>query len=315
MTQLTNQLLAYARGGKYQPKVIAIDQFITDNISIIKHSSPSDCEFTLQLRCGDEKIMADSTQLQMLFSAVFANAVEAIEKAGKITLQTAIKNFTEQPTEKYPGIEPGQYIFVRISDNGCGMDPQTVERIFEPFFTTKFHGRGLGMASAYGIVKNHNGYIFIDSSPGNGSSVNIFLPVHFQKTAVDIPPKSASKPCSGTILIVEDEELVTNVIISILQNLEYDFIAAKTAEEAQDIVKSYAGDIDIIILDMGLPDMPGDALFPILKKSIPRAKTVICSGYSIDGPARQLLRQGADAFLQKPFSVDSLKVILADIMK
>ena len=315
MTQLTNQLLAYARGGKYQPRAIAIDEFIADNISIIKHGMPAGCDFTLELSCGDGRVMADSTQLHMMFSAVFANAAEAIEKSGKISLRTAVKIFTEKPGEKYPGIEPGHYIFVSITDNGCGMDDETLERIFEPFFTTKFRGRGLGMASVYGIVANHNGHIFISSKPGEGSTVDIFLPIYPDGPAAVLPARPARKSCSGTILIVEDEELVANVILLMLQHLDYDYLAAKTAEEAQKLVTNYGGEIDIILLDMGLPDMPGNALYPILKRSLPQAKTIICSGYSIDGPARQLLRQGADAFLQKPFSIDSLKDTLINVLK
>ncbi len=315
MTQLTNQLLAYAQGGKYQPQAIAIDRFIADNISIIKHGTPTDCDLSLNLHCGDERIMADSTQLHMMFSAVFANAAEAIGCSGKISLQTAVKIFTEKPGAKYPGLEPGNYVYISISDNGCGMDRETLEHIFEPFFTTKFRGRGLGMASVYGIIKNHNGFIYIDSQVGEGSVVCIFLPVH----PAESPQVKKSAPeetkTTGTVLIIEDEALVANVIFSMLSHLDYQYLAAKSAEEARDIIQTYDGEIDIILLDMGLPDMPGDVLYPILKQSLPQAKTIICSGYSIDGPAQKVLQKGAEAFLQKPFSIDSLEKILTKVLK
>ncbi|KAA3619592.1 MAG: PAS domain S-box protein [Calditrichaeota bacterium] len=314
MAQLTNQLLAYARGGKYQPKAIEIDTFIRDNFSLLKHTAPPDADILLDLNCKNHKVMADSTQLHMLFSAVISNSAEAINESGKICLQTAIKDFTNDSQSNYPEMKPANYICIRIIDNGCGMDKCTQDRIFEPFFTTKFRGRGLGMAAVYGIVKNHDGFVYVDSKIGKGTAVNIFLPIIPNAVEEKEKPELRTKTGAGTVLVIEDEAIVKNVISSMLRRLEYHVLTVKNGREAQEICQSLGDQINVILLDMGLPDMPGEFLFPLLKENCPDSKIIICSGYSIDGPAQNLLEKGADAFLQKPFNLAVLSDVLAKVM-
>ena len=313
MAQLTNQLLAYAQGGKYQPKAISLDAFINSNISLFKHQLPAQATINLDLQCKDKTIFADSTQLLMILSAAISNAAEAIDEGGAIHIKTALKKFDQPITPEYPDIVPATYIHLCIEDDGHGMDEATLERIFEPFFTTKLRGRGLGMASVYGIVKNHDGYVYVHSKKNAGTTLEIFLPLHIENESLQETPH-AEDEISGTVLIIEDEDYVKNVIVAMLQSLGYSFLVATCGKAALEIVRTASTPIDIILLDMGLPDIPGQALFDHLRKYRPNAKIILCSGYSIDGPAQELLEKGADAFLQKPFNFVTLSKTLKKVM-
>ncbi len=199
------------------------------------------------------------------------------------------------------------------------MDPETVDKIFDPFFSTKFLGRGLGMAAAHGIIVNHAGAILIDSKPGKGTSVRIYLPaVRAEEDRTE--EKLLKKPefkvsgATGTILVIEDEELVMNTIRSILKKLGYRVLEAKTGNEAIDMVRTFDEDIDLALLDIKLPDISGDRLYPIIMEARPNLKVIVCSGYALDGPVREILNAGAEAFIQKPFSIaqisEKLKAVL-----
>ena len=215
----------------------------------------------------------------MVLSAAITNSVEAIENKGIIKVSVRQSKIDEQFIKKHPDAETGSYICLCVQDNGCGMDQETLERIFEPFFTTKFQGRGLGMASVYGIVKNHNGYITVDSEPGSGTKVQIFFPL--LKEIVEEEPVELSAPekGSGTIFLIEDEELVIEIGIKLLEHLGYRTLSAKNGEEALHIAKTFDGTIDLTLLDMGLPDIPGEVLYFHLKEALPDLKVIVCSGY------------------------------------
>jgi len=188
------------------------------------------------------------------------------------------------------------------------MDEKTRDRIFEPFFTTKFQGRGMGMAAVYGIVQNHNGLLRVESEPGKGTVVRVRLP------AIHVAPQE-SEPSgtetvtgtgTGTILIIEDEETVIEVTQAMLERFGYRVMAARTGKEAVGIAKTFDGRIDLALLDIKLPDMEGGKVYPLIMEARPDLKVIVCSGYSIEGPAREIVDAGAQGFLQKPFSVIAL---------
>jgi two-component system, cell cycle sensor histidine kinase and response regulator CckA len=177
MTQLTHQLLAYARGGKYQAKEISLCEFISDTLPLIEHAIKPSITVETDLPQDTMRVEADRTQLQLVLSAILANASEAIEGEGRIWITCRDKKITDGMAKDIQGLYTGDFVSLEIKDDGKGMDEETMDRVFEPFFTTKFQGRGLGMAAVYGIIKNHEGWISISSEPEKGTMVNILLPV------------------------------------------------------------------------------------------------------------------------------------------
>jgi len=306
MAQLTDQLLAYARGGKYQAKNISLSDFVRDTLPLVKHNiKPSICIET-DLPRDIKSVYTDMTQMQMVMSAILSNSSEAIEDKGRIRVTCRNEEVTDEIAKDLPGLKTGSYVTLMVEDDGKGMDEEIKSRVFEPFFTTKFQGRGLGMAAAYGIVKNHDGWIFIDSELGIGTTVRIYLPPIEEKVKEAKKPQIELPKGTGTVLVIEDEEMVMDVTCSLLEKLGYRILGAKTGKEAVNIAKTFDGDIDLAILDIVLPDMGGKDIYPLIMEARPNLKVIVCSGYSIDGPAQEILDAGALGFLQKPFSIEVL---------
>ena len=315
MANLTNQLLAYARGGKYQPEKISLGVFVDETLPLIRHLFGPLVQVETEVLCDNPFVDVDRTQMQMVLSSVMVNAAEAMEKKGCIRIAIKKEEVGPQAVNGGSPIKPGSYVGLAIEDNGKGMDEDTKNRIFDPFFTTKFQGRGLGMSAVYGVVNNHNGWVRVDSEPGRGTAVEIFLPAVEVEEKKEEAPKTEPSAGTGTVLLIEDEENVMEVSRSMLERLGYRVIAAKTGKEAIDIVSTYDGALDIAILDIVLPDMWGNELYPRLKKARPLMKVIVCSGYSIDSPAQEILNAGAQGFIQKPFSLAPLSAKLKETLE
>ena len=199
------------------------------------------------------------------------------------------------------------------------MDEETSNRIFEPFFTTKFQGRGMGMAAAYGIVRNHDGFIYVDSELGKGTTIRIYLPDIDAKEEVkeDVVLSPAVKLAmgEGTILVIEDEEPLVDLFRQILERLGYRVLQAETGKEAIELAETFDGQIDLALLDIKLPDMEGGRIYPLIMEARPDLKVIVCSGYSIHGPAQDILDAGAQDFIQKPFSIATLSEKLKEVLE
>ena len=314
MSTLTDQLLAYAEGGKYQPKDLKLDDFVIETLPILQHNLSPTVRVETVFPKNISYIKADNAQMQMVLSAILANSNEAIEGKGIIRITAENKDLDEDFTKQHPGLKPGLYVSLTIEDEGKGMDEETKSGIFEPFFTTKFQGRGMGMAAVYGIVKNHDGQIFVESKLGKGTAVQIYLPAI--KIEVEKPKKVAANVTTGTrtILMIEDEDMVIEVTQAMLEMLGYRVMVAKTGKDAIHIAETFDGQIDLALLDIKLPDIDGRNLYPLIIKARSNLKVIVFSGYSIDGPAREILDAGAQDFIQKPFSIatlsEKLKVVL-----
>jgi len=211
---------------------------------------------------------------------------------------------------------PGNYIRLTVTDTGSGMDQKVQERIFEPFFTTKEMGRGsgLGLASVYGIIKSHDGYIEVESEPGQGTTFSIFLPASGKKALKSADASTRIPKGSETILLIDDEETVLEVGANILKKLGYTVVQAANAADAIDLFQNNQENIDLVILDMILPSMSGGAIYDRLKEIDPNVKVLLSSGYSIDGQATKILERGCDGFIQKPFSIKSLSEKIKSIL-
>ena len=306
MVRLTDQLLAYARGGRYRPTNISLSKFVKETLPMIQHKIPAGICVKTNLAGDISKIEADMTQMHIVLSAVVINAAEAIEGRGQIIISTNNKEIDEGVAKYNPGLKPGHYACLTVQDDGKGMDAETKRKIFEPFFTRKFKGRGLGMAAVYGIVKNHGGWISVDSQLGKGTIVRIYLPAIEEKPETAKMPKTELARGTGTILIAENETQVMDVTCTILKRLGYNVLTARTGMEAVNIGKSYDGDIDLAIIDMYLQDMRGDVIYKLLMKARKNLKVIISSGFDFDRFAQAILNAGAQAFIQKPFKLAAL---------
>jgi two-component system, cell cycle sensor histidine kinase and response regulator CckA len=313
MVQLTSQLLAYARGGRFQTHTIAAHRFVSEALLMIKHTIAPHVALETDLDETTDHIEVDQTQMQMLLAAILSNASEAIETQGEVCITLMNTRVSQLECQRCPGLKPGRHVLLRIADNGKGMDEQTRSRIFEPFFTTKFQGRGLGMAAVYGIVKKHGGYVYVDATAGEGTTVSIYLPGVAPKVEIAEKPEAYEAKGRGTALVVEDEELVMEVNRAIVEKMGYQVLEAKTGAEAIKVVNSYEGTIDFALLDVILPDMDGSHIYPQMMAARPDLKVIVCSGFALDGPARHILDSGAQSFVQKPFTMASLSAILRKI--
>jgi PAS domain S-box-containing protein len=314
MVNLTNQLLAYAGGGKYQSKIVSLNNFVKETLPILQHGIDSSIYVEMNLSEDALYVKADLTQMQMVLSAILINASEAIDGKGKIRLSTKLVNIEEGFLKTNPGSKLGPHICIVIDDDGRGMNEATQSKIFEPFFTTKFQGRGLGMASVYGIVKHHDGWISIDSKIGKGTEVRIYLPAVESWTKKPEDPRPEVVKGSGTILVIEDEDPVMTVTRTLVEKLGYHVLEAKTGQEALEFARNFEGDIDLTLLDIGLPDMEGGQVYALIKEIRTDLKVIVCSGFNLDGPTQEILDSGADGFIQKPYSLQTLSEKLKDAL-
>ena len=315
MTQLTRQLLAYARGGKYEVQDISLSVFVRNTLPLLQHTLDPSIYIETHLPDDILKIRGDISQLLMVLSDILSNAAEAIENEGHIKITCSNERITKEAAIGFPGLLPGSYVRLTVEDNGRGMDEETRGRAFEPFFTTHFIGRGLGLAAAYGIVKNHNGWIYLQSQIDRGTIVSIYLPAvgEIEKKKA---PRIHGEPLkgTGTILLIEDESAVIEILRKLIERLGYHVIEAKTGKDALRLAREYDGDIDLAILDVFLPDINGNKIYPLLKELRPNLKVLVSSGYSIDGPAQEILDAGAQGFIQKPVSIKELSEKLKELL-
>jgi DNA-binding response OmpR family regulator len=314
MVQLTSQLLAYARGGRYRPDIMSLGVFIKQSLPILQHTIESSIRLEKDLDSDRLQIEADSVQMQMVLANILTNATEAIKKEGVIQITTRDLSIDNTVLKDLPKLKSGSYVYLKIRDNGEGMDAETLSKVFEPFFTTKFQGRGLGMAAVYGIVKSHDGVVTLDSKPGKGTTVHIYLPANPVIPVETIVPDNITNKGSGTILLIEDEEMICDVTETLLKHLGYSVIVAQNGAEAVSLAKTFEDEIDLALLDIGLPDMKGDQLYYLITEVRPDMKVVVCSGFSIDGPVQKILDAGAQGFIQKPYTLAMLSARLKKVL-
>jgi PAS domain S-box-containing protein len=311
---LTSKLLGYARKGKYEMRLMRLNDLVREtsetfgrmrkDITIARH-------FTEDLK----SIVADKGQMEQVLLNLFVNAADAMPKGGKLTLTT--RNVTHQdiPYRGYT-IKPGNYVLLTVEDTGVGMEKDVITRIFDPFFTTKKmgSGTGLGLASAYGIVKGHNGYIDVASEKNKGSVFYIYLPASEQPSLERSALIRKAERGSGTILLVEDEPSVMEITARMIERLGYTVIRARSGCEAIERYRENAAIVSVVILDMIMPEMSGGEVFEELKRVDPSVKVLLATGYSMQGQAREIMNRGCIGFIQKPFSMEDLSVKLNSIL-
>ena len=314
MGHLTRQLLAYAEGGRYKPDSVSMSTFVRYTLPLLGHTLQPSVRLETDLPSGGRNVEADITQLQMVLSAVLSNAYEAVEDGGCIRISVRDVDYTAQDAERPKELKPGSYVCLVVEDDGAGMDETTRARIFEPFFSTKFQGRGLGMAAAYGVIRNHGGWISVESRPGRGTRVVIWLPALLEEETRGRSRDVQEAGRTATILVIEDEEAVQEVFRIALEKMGYRVLTASTGRDALNLAKGSSETIDLAILDILLPDMDGRSLYPLLMQVRPELKVIVSSGYALQGPAQEILNAGAQAFLPKPFSLSKFREALQDVL-
>jgi CheY-like chemotaxis protein len=261
------------------------------------------------------KIEADKSQIEQVLLNLYVNAGQAMPGGGEIYLQTENVTLDDNYT-RYFSLKGGNYVKISVTDTGTGMDDKVKERIFDPFFTTKEIGRGtgLGLASAYGIVKNHGGIINVYSMIDKGSTFNIFLPASDKEIKEEMTANQKTLKGSGTILLVDDEDVIIDIGGEILASLGYKPLLAKSGKEAIDVYQQNKDRIDMVILDVIMPGMGGGETYDRLKKINPEIRVLLSSGYSIDGKASEIIDRGCNGFIQKPFDVIKLSRKIREVL-
>ncbi|MGV8080090.1 MAG: PAS domain S-box protein [Syntrophales bacterium] len=305
---LARQLLGFARGGKYQVSPTDINDIIGKTSSLFGRTRR---EITIHtnLQKGLWAANLDRSQIEQVLLNLYVNASQAMPAGGSLYLHTCNIVFEREEAQSL-GLPAGRYVRIGVTDMGVGMDDKTKARIFEPFFTTKEMGRGtgLGLATVYGIVTGHGGAIQVYSDKGQGTTFHIFFPTTEEQAIKESERVMAEemKKGSGTILIVDDEEVVATVAGEMLEHLGYRVIVAKSGKEALEVFTARRDEIDLVLLDMIMPKMSGGETFDQLKAMDPGVRVILSSGYSIDGEARQILNRGCRGFINKPYSLQML---------
>jgi Signal transduction histidine kinase len=315
---LTKQLLGFARGGKYEVKSVDLNSLIYKTSETIGRTKK---EIIIHRNLGNDLWLtdADQGQIEQVLLNLIVNAWQAMPGGGDLYLET--KNVVLDENRFKPlNVKNGHYVKISVTDTGVGMDEKTKERIFEPFFTTKEMGRGtgLGLATVYGIIKNHNGFINVYSEKGQGTTFNIYLPASPRKETKDRNEATASNAeiakGTETILIIDDESMILNVGKEMLKTLGYTIQIAHDGPTAIDFYKKDPESIDLVILDMVMPEMGGGEVFDELKKINPQVKVLLSSGYSLNGQASRIINRGCVGFLQKPFTLRDIAGQLRKIL-
>jgi two-component system cell cycle sensor histidine kinase/response regulator CckA len=316
---LTKQLLGFARGGKYEVKTVDLNLLIQKTSETIGRTKK---EIKILLNFQDDlwPVDVDHGQIEQVLLNLYVNAWQAMPGGGDLYLET--RNVFVEENRFRPYISKnGHFVKISITDTGVGMDEKTKERIFEPFFTTKEMGRGtgLGLASVYGIIKNHNGFINVYSEKGQGTTFNIYLPASIKR---DVKDKESNKmdetneiiKGAGIILLVDDEPMILRVGREILETLGYTILTAQDGTSAIELYKQSKKSIDLVILDMVMPEMSGGEVFDEIKKIDPEVKVLLSSGYSLNGQASRIINRGCVGFIQKPFTIRDISSQLRRII-
>ncbi|MBN1758035.1 MAG: response regulator [Chitinispirillaceae bacterium] len=296
-----------------------IHKIIYEVLSLLKHSVRKTIRIKQVLNAHPETTRGDPSQLQNALLNVALNACDAMPDGGVLTVTTESIGIADS---NIPGlvyeIPPGDYLKIDIADTGTGIPPEIADRIFDPFFTTKENGKGtgLGLAAVYGTVKHHGGGIALHSEPDNGTALSLFLPLlaEVNHSGTTVCENGTTTVFNRHLLVVDDEEQVREMLASMLQSLNCRVTVCSNGREALEYFSSHRETVDAVILDLIMPVMNGATTFRELKKLDPEIKVIIASGYSIEGDARQLLEEGADEFIQKPFLRMDLAEKLAAVL-
>ncbi|HWN94583.1 MAG TPA: CHASE domain-containing protein [Methylomirabilota bacterium] len=313
---LCKQMLAYSGKGRFVIQRINLTGLVHETLHLLRVSISKKAVLKLHLLESLPAVMADATQLRQIIMNLVMNASDAIgDRNGLITISTSTTHLDQESLEDFVGtaeLPRGDYVVLEVTDNGCGMSPQTKAKVFEPFFTTKFTGRGLGLAAVLGIVRGHKGALKVHSEVGHGTTFRLLLPAA-GAAACDVKVEPRPVPRwrgHGTVLVIDDEESVRMVAGKMLKTLGFDVLTAGNGEQGLNVYNARA-DISAVLLDLTMPEMDGEETFRELRQLRPDARVILMSGFNEQEAGARFVGKGLAGFLQKPFTPDELRDRLA----
>ncbi len=308
--EFTRQLLAFARKQTIAPKVLDLNETIDGMLNMLRRLIGEDIDLAWRPSIDLWPIKMDPSQVNQVLANLGVNARDSITGVGKVTVETDNVRFDDDYCRQHEGFKPGDYVMTAVSDNGSGMDKNTLKMIFEPFFTTKNvgQGTGLGLSTVYGIVKQNNGFLNVYSEPGEGTTFKLYFPRHIEEAVQSQKRQVTAKDMGGdeTILLVEDEKGILRMTTMMLERLGYNVLPASTPAEAMGIGGSYAGKIDMLITDVVMPEMSGHDMAKELLLAHPDLKCLFMSGYTANVIAHHGILDEGIQFINKPFSKPEL---------
>jgi two-component system cell cycle sensor histidine kinase/response regulator CckA len=312
--ELCRQMLAYSGKGRFLIEPLRLDELVTGLSPLLKTSISKRATLILQSEKGTAQIFGDSTQIQQIVMNLVINASESLgDQPGFIKVSTGdmecSRDYLQSGLYQESDLQPGRFVWLSVSDTGCGMNPETQRRIFEPFYTSKFTGRGLGLSAVLGIVRGHKGALYLESQPGKGSTFRILFPAAQEET---LPTKATQAPSDfwtghGCMLLVEDELDVRILEQKMLERLGFEVMPASNGIEALEIYRQNPGKFTMVLLDLTMPYMNGQEMFHELCKINPAVKVLISSGYSESEVASRFAGEQIAGFIEKPFTLDELR--------
>jgi two-component system, cell cycle sensor histidine kinase and response regulator CckA len=317
-TNLTRQLLAFARKQTIAPQIIDINETIAGMLKMLQRLIGENIHLVWLPGVNPCQVKIDPSQIDQILANLCVNARDAIEGVGKVSIESGCISCNQAFRAVHPDFTPGDYVLIAVSDDGCGMAKDVQEKLFEPFFTTKEIGKGtgLGLCTVYGIVKQNNGFINVDSKPGQGTTVRIYLPRHNGRNG---KPETDKPPCplirgKETVLVVEDEPAILNISKIMLEQQGYQVLTAATPGKAIQLAQEQAEQIHLLITDVVMPEMNGRELANKMLSLYPDIKCLFMSGYTADVIAHQGVLDKGVFFIQKPFSRNSLLAKVRDAL-
>ena len=310
---LTRQLLGFARGGKYVVKPVNLNDVVAETASLFGRTRKS-IRIHETYAPDAHMVSVDRGQIEQVLLNLYLNAWQAMSEKGDLYLQTQNVTIDEQFVKPFE-IKYGDYVRVSVTDTGKGIDPAIAHRIFDPFFTTKEFGcgSGLGLASVFGIVKNHDGIVDFESFPGRGTTFSVYLPASREIRKETSPPVQGILNGPETILLVDDERYILDVGAKMLRKMGYTVMEACCGEEAVRVFDDHRDRIDLVIVDMIMPDIGGGEVFDRMRTIRPDVKVLLASGYSM-GEAAAIIERGCNGFIQKPFGMEKLSHAVREVI-
>lgn len=304
--ELSSRILGFAQGGQFNLVPTDLNGIVRASLEMFGRTRK---EIEVHAACAADltTVEIDRAQIEQVLLNLLVNAWQAMPDGGELFVETRNADLDEARAAAL-GVPPGRYVQTVVRDTGCGIEPAVLEHIFEPFFTTRERGRGtgLGLASAYGIVRQHRGAISVESVPGQGATFTVTLPVSGKPVVAPPALSDAVVAGDGTVLLVDDEPMILKVGRGLLERLGYTVLVAASGERAVELFSANHGQIDAVVLDMVLPGISGAEIFERLRQIDPAVGVLLSSGYSIDSRAREILARGCDDFIQKPYDLSSL---------